>query len=122
MRSPIDAAVQRAKQKGVFVSVYLDDFIGSHESDDVLRATYEDTLQSFDEARLTANAKKLTPPSAAIVAFNCDLSRGRAAVTQERIARFIAEQRGPASQLAFEVYRQRVASKNIARPAVASGI
>jgi hypothetical protein len=112
MRSPVDAAIQRAKQKGVFVSVYLDDFIGSHQHEEVLRATYEDILQSLEEARLTVNANKLTPPSAAIVAFNCDLSHGTVAVAHERIARFIAEARGPASQQAFDMYRRRVASQN----------
>lgn len=108
MQSPIDAAIRRAEQNGVFVSVYLDDFIGSHGDEDVLRAAYEDILQSCEDARLTTNAQKLASPSGAIVAFNCDLAHGKVAVTQERVQRFIAQGRSAASKAAFDQYRARV--------------
>jgi hypothetical protein len=42
MKSPVAQAIERAIANGVCISVYLDDFIGSHNGEEVLRAAYQD--------------------------------------------------------------------------------
>jgi hypothetical protein len=113
MRSPVTEAIERAQAHGVLISVYLDDFIGSHNSKEVLRAAYEDVLQSCVEAQFIPNENKLTPPSTAIVAFNCNLTRGTAEVTPERVERFFSIPQTNPSQMSFEQYRSRVARNNV---------
>jgi hypothetical protein len=42
MMSEVADAIERARGKGVCISVYLDDFIGSHDDVDVFTEAYED--------------------------------------------------------------------------------
>jgi hypothetical protein len=112
MRSPVAQAIERAIANGVNISVYLDDFVGSHNDPAILEAAYIDIRDTCVTSGLIPNPTKLLAPTAAISAFNCDLTHGSAEVRADRIARFLAEGRGPASQAAFDQYRARVASKN----------
>jgi len=102
MRSPVAQAVERAQAKGVYVSVFLDDFIGSHDDETTLKAAYEDIRDACVKSELIPNPTKLLPPSAAVTAFNCDLTRGTAIVRDDRIARFFSKPRSPESQKSFE--------------------
>lgn len=112
--SPVNAAIVRAIQRGVTVSVYLDDIVGSHNDPHLLRETYDDIRQACVAGEFVPNPTKLTPPSEAIVAFNCDLVQGRTNVMQARIEKFYAEpDRSPLSVQSFEDYRERVASANV---------
>jgi hypothetical protein len=113
MKSDVTKAIERAIANGVTVSVYFDDFVGSHVDEDVLRAAYVDICDTCVSAKLAPNPNKLVPPSAAIKAFNCDLTHGSANVTAERIIKYMATAgRSPASDAAFEQYRALVASAN----------
>jgi hypothetical protein len=116
MQSPISQAIERAVKKGVVISVYLDDFIGSHLDEDALTVAYDDIRQACVEAHLVPNLNKLMAPSRAIVAFNCDLMEGSASVRADRIQRFLASPRSAESLSSFEEYRARVASANVAPP------
>jgi hypothetical protein len=108
MRSPVMQAIERARNAGVAVSVYLDDFLGSHDDEAVLRKAYDDIRTTSAACGLIPNANKLVEPSAAIVAFNCDLSQGLAKVTNARIAKFYATDQTDAAKVAFEQYVARV--------------
>lgn len=112
MQSPVFDAMERARNNGVLVSVYLDDIIGSHSDEGVLRVAYEDVRQACEAATLVPNGDKLAPPSKAIVAFNCNLTHGAAKVTDERIARFVETGPDALAQEAFEAYVARVARAN----------
>jgi hypothetical protein len=113
MRSPVAEAIDRARTNGVVISVYLDDFIGSHDNEGALGVAYEDIRASCVKAHLIPNPNKLVPPNTAITAFNCDLTQGSAKLTDDRIARFFSVARSAASQSAFEDYKVRVASANL---------
>ncbi|MGA2816857.1 MAG: hypothetical protein ABSE67_11270 [Xanthobacteraceae bacterium] len=113
MRSPVAATIDHVREQGMMISVYLDDFIGSHDDEKLLRRAYETILTSCVEANFTANPQKLSPPSDAIVAFNCDLAKGQTKVTQARVDQFFATDRPPDSQRAFGQYRNRVAINNV---------
>lgn len=113
MQSPVSRAIERAQANGVFVSVYLDDFIGSHDDEAVLMAAYDDIRETCVEAGLIPNPAKLVAPSAAITAFNCDLTQGAAILRLDKIARFFATQRTPRSQKSFDDYRVRVEFTNV---------
>jgi Reverse transcriptase (RNA-dependent DNA polymerase) len=112
MRSPVTEAIERARAKGVFVSVYLDDFIGSHDDEAVLGEAFEDIRQTCIGAELVPNATKLVAPTQEITAFNCDLVQGLTMVTPDRIARFYSTVHTPRSQQSFEEYLARVESAN----------
>lgn len=113
MKSPVVEAIERSIANGVCISVYFDDFIGSHNDEAVLQTAYVDIQEACVKANLIPNPQKLTPPQAAITAFNCDLENGSALLRQERIDRYMASaDRTPASDEAFEQYRQRVEAAN----------
>jgi hypothetical protein len=113
MRSPVHDAIERALAKGVCISVYLDDFIGSHCELDVLTAAYEDIRDACVNAGFIPNPAKLVPPSAAITAFNCDLTNGSTLVMPARIAKYLASpDRTALSDAGFEQYKDLVASQN----------
>jgi hypothetical protein len=112
MQSPVAAAIERARDTGVFVSVYLDDFVGSHSDEALLREVYEDIQAACVEANLVPNERKLVPPSKAIVAFNCDLTKGQATVTNERIEKFFAEDHSALAWASFDSYLERVERAN----------
>jgi hypothetical protein len=108
MQSPVRSAIDRARQNAVEISVYLDDLIGSHPNKEVLREAYDDIKQACVDSKLVPNPEKLVKPSNAIVAFNCDLTKGAVKVTDARIARFYERKRDVHSQQAFEAYLARV--------------
>lgn len=122
MQSPVHDAIERARSKGVCISVYLDDLIGSHTDRELLTAAYEEIRKACLLANFVPNAAKLTPPSEAIVAFNCDLSSGSAVVTADRVAKYFASpNRTAMSDIGFGQYRDLVESENIAHEAVIDG-
>lgn len=112
MQSPVASAIERARAAGVVVSVYLDDIIGSHSSEPAITRVYDDIRSACFEANLIPNADKLAPPSRAIVAFNCNLAKGLARVTDERIAKFYADFPSLVSRQSFEAYVAKVTSLN----------
>ena len=114
MRSRVADAIERSRSEGIEISVYLDDIIGSHQNAETLRGAYEGILQACVEANLIPNAEKLTTPTRAIVAFNCNLQRGLVEVTEDRIAKFLSKKRSPLAHESFQQYRQRVESRNTA--------
>ena len=65
--------------------MYLDDFVGSHNDKDVLEVAYNDIRETCAAAGLIPNPGKLTAPSEAITAFNCELKHGSAEVTDARV-------------------------------------
>jgi hypothetical protein len=112
MQSPVANAIERARDKGVLVSVYLDDFVGSHGDDALLRDVYGDIQAACVEANLAPNENKLVAPNKAIVAFNCNLTKGLAKVTDERIAKFFSVGRSDIGRQSFEDYLERVERAN----------
>jgi hypothetical protein len=113
MKSQVSQAIERAIANGVCISVYLDDFVGSHKDVAILTGAYTDIRDTCVTAGLVPNPAKLVAPSAAITAFNCDLTQGSAHVRADQIDRYLASlSRTPASDAAFEQYRMLVASAN----------
>jgi hypothetical protein len=113
MQSDVARAIERAIAKGVCISVYLDDFIGSHDDEATLTEAYTDIRDTSVAAGFIPNPGKLGAPSAAITAFNCDLTNGSAVVTAERIQKYtISPDRTPMSDAGFEQYVDLVASQN----------
>jgi hypothetical protein len=113
MRSPVAAALERARNRGVLISVYFDDFVGSASDEAELWKTFEDILKSCAEANLTPSERKLEAPHPAILAFNCNLTHGETLVTQERTDLFYSRMRTENAIKSFEEYRARVARKNL---------
>jgi hypothetical protein len=112
MKSPVAQAIERATNNGVCVSVYLDGFIGSHNDSEILEVAYNDIRETCVAAEFIPNPAKLVPPKQAIIAFNCDLTHGKAEVTDARVEKFFGERRSDLARDAFQAYRQRVASRN----------
>jgi hypothetical protein len=115
MKSPVAVVIERAISSGVRISVYMDDFIGSHTDTVLLEAAYANIRDASVAAGLIPNPAKLVPPTSAITAFNCDLQFGSANVSPVRIAKYEArDNRTPLSDASFAQYRDMVASANIA--------
>lgn len=112
LKSPLAEAFSRANARGVFVSVYFDDFIGSSPDMAALTDAYEFILRACKLGNFVPNAAKLAAPTDRLKAFNCDLQHTNAEVTPARIARFHGAHPNAASVAAFEQYCARVASKN----------
>jgi hypothetical protein len=113
MQSDVAQAIERAIAKGVCISVYLDDFIGSHDDNAVLTEAYEDIRDTCVAAGLIPNPSKLVAPTAAITAFNCDLTNGSAEVTLARRQKYLASpDRTPMSDAGFFDYVDLVSSQN----------
>jgi hypothetical protein len=113
MKSEVADAIERAIANGVCISVYLDDFVGSHNDSAVLTAAYEDIRTACVEAGFIPNPAKLVPPSEAITVFNCDLKRGSSTVTPTRVAKYWASpERTPISDAGFVQYVALVAAQN----------
>ena len=111
MKSPVNDAIERAQANGVLISVYLDDFIGSHNDPDVLTAAYEDIRDTCAAVGFIPNPAKLVPPNAAITAFNCDLTNGSALLTPARINKYLTSpDRTAISDAGFDQYNDLVAS------------
>lgn len=114
MKSEVADAIDRAIAKGVCISVYLDDFIGSHNDLAVLTAAYEDIRDTCVAAGFIPNPGKLVPPQAAITAFNCDLTNGAAEVNAARVAKYFSRtDRTVLSDAGFDEYRDLVRSQNV---------
>jgi hypothetical protein len=114
MKSDVAKAIERAIGNGVQISVYLDDFIGSHDDEEVLSVAYADIRDTCVAAGLIPNPAKLVPPSAAITVFNCDVTFGSALVRGDRVAKYMAKPtRTALSDASFEQYRARVELRNI---------
>lgn len=115
MKSEVADAIARAIANGVCISVYLDDFIGSHNDEAVLTAAYVDIRDTCVAAGFIPNPTKLVAPRVAITAFNCDLTNGRAEVTVARVAKYLARtDRTALSDSGFDHYRDLVRSNNAA--------
>lgn len=113
MKSAVSSAIERAIANGVVITVYLDDFIGSHDDMATLTHAYNEIRETCVAAGLLPNPTKLVPPSVAITAFNCDLTHGSAIVRADRVAKYMASpKRTVLSDAAFEQYRDSVASEN----------
>lgn len=113
MKSDVSGAMERAIANGVVISVYLDDFIGSHDDMATLTHAYTDIRETCVAAGLLPNPTKLVPPSVAITAFNCDLTHRSALVRADRVAQYMAlPNRTGLSDTAFGQYRDLVARKN----------
>jgi hypothetical protein len=111
--SPVTVAIERAVARGVTLSVYLDDIVGSHDNQALLHDVYDEIREACIAGEFIPNAAKLTPPSSAIVAFNCALMQGQASVTSARVQKFYSDPtKSPSSMQSFEDYRERVASEN----------
>jgi hypothetical protein len=112
LRSRLPDAIARANARGVFVSVYFDDFIGSAMDEKPLQEAFEDILHACDSGALRPNKSKLVGPTHSLEAFNCSLAHGHAAVTSERIAKFHDDGPNAQSVAGFELYCARVTSAN----------
>ena len=112
MKSHVAHAIERAIGNNVCVSVYMDDFIGSHNDEGVLQTAYADIRDTSIAAGLIPNPSKLVSPTAAITAFNCDLTYGSAIVRAEVDSATASPDRTPESDAGFEQYRLLVASAN----------
>ncbi|WP_262268833.1 reverse transcriptase domain-containing protein [Microvirga yunnanensis] len=112
MRSPVMAAIRKAEAEGVFISVYLDDFIGSSTNKRVLENSYAEMLKACGIANLSPNQRKLIQPQEEITAFNCVLKHGLAAVTEDRISQFLGSHPTEQADKAFADYCLRVQEKN----------
>ncbi|MGB3271342.1 MAG: reverse transcriptase domain-containing protein [Xanthobacteraceae bacterium] len=111
-RSAVASSIEEAMERGVIVSVYFDDLIGSATDERELRITYQGILDACTQANLPVNATKLIEPADAIVAFNCSLVHGQSRVTDERIQKFCDELRGPDAEASFIAYCARVLRGN----------
>lgn len=111
-RSAIASSIEEATHRGIVVSVYFDDLIGSSNDEDELRITYDGILEACVQANLMVNPTKLIEPAEEIIAFNCHLTRGRTNVTEERIDKFIGEARGARAEDSFVDYCIRVQERN----------
>jgi hypothetical protein len=111
-RSAVASAVEDAQHRGVFVSVYFDDLVGSSIDAHELRITYDGVLAACKQADFAANPGKLVEPTSVIIAFNCRLTHGSTQVTDERVQKFLDEHRGPAAAESFAAYCDRVERRN----------
>lgn len=112
MRTNVANVLDGATGRGVYVSVYLDDLIGSGNDQDAVQAVYDDLLAASATANLQISPKKLVAPCTSLVAFNCDLTTGKADVTVDRRADFYAVARSVFSAEAFEKYCESVSANN----------
>lgn len=113
MKSEVADAIERARAKDVCISLYLDDFIGSHDDEALLAAAYEDIRDTCVAAGFVPNPSKLVSPQAAITAFNCDLTNSSAEVTAARVAKYLSRpDRTALSDAGFDEYRDLVRSQN----------
>jgi hypothetical protein len=114
MHSPIMNAISVAQTRGVFCSIYFDDFICSADDLTTLEETFNGILAACGEANLPINPDKLFAPAEEIIGFNCTLRAGFVEVRPERIEVFFEEARTSQSKLAFERYCAKVRQRNTA--------
>lgn len=114
MLSPIADVIEQARRRGVFVSMYFDDFIGSAPDLPLLNEVFSDFVDACAAANLPINEEKLVKPAAIATAFNCDLRLNYAAVTPARIAKFYSEPQSAPAVASFDAYVRRVSARNSA--------
>lgn len=112
MRTNIANVLDTAPSRGVYVSVYLDDLIGSGNDREAVQNIFDDLLVSSETANLQISHRKLVSPCIELEAFNCHLSTGRADVTLDRRNEFYSTPRNTFSIDAFEKYCDSVSGKN----------
>jgi hypothetical protein len=112
MRTNVANVLDGAARRGVYVSVYLDDLIGSGTDRDAVQAVFDDLLAASLTANLKISERKLVAPCTELEAFNCHLTAGRAEVTQARRDLFFTVPRSAYSAAAFETYCETVSRKN----------
>jgi len=88
----------------VKAGVYVDDISLSSDDADELQRAYNATLAVIAADGFAVNPGKLRPPAPAIDIFNCDLSHGKASVTDDRINAFLATNPSQAAEDAFVAY------------------
>lgn len=113
MRSPVQQEIERAGATGVYVSVYMDDLIGSSRDLLTLQAVYDGLLRACEKANLPVSTTKLAEPASEIEAFNCRLSNGFAEVTEARVHKFFEAPRSPHAAASFERYKEWVRQENV---------
>jgi hypothetical protein len=96
----------------ISVSVYMDDISLSSDNNDVLVEAFEKLKQNLGEANFGLNIAKERTPSSAMDVFNCDISRGKVGVQQQRVDLFYSQERSPLSIAGFEDYCERVIDGN----------
>jgi len=112
MQSPVLDALAEARSKGILISVYLDDIIGSHSDEGLLTAAYEAIQLACVKSNFVPNAEKLSPPRDTIVAFNCNVRLGNTEVTPERETKFYSKFPGLRARISFLDYVHRVSRQN----------
>ncbi|MEG9502590.1 MAG: hypothetical protein MIN69_12150 [Methylorubrum extorquens] len=113
MRTNVANVLDQAGAKGVYVSVYLDDLIGSGNDPAAVQEVFDELIEASKTANLQISPKKLVAPCTSLIAFNCDLSNGKADVTADRRADFYSIARSAFSADAFEKYCDTVSANNI---------
>lgn len=113
MRTNIANVLEGAAGRGVYVSVYLDDLIGSGPDQAAVQSVFDDLIVAAGTANLPISARKLVAPCTALQAFNCDLTTGKAEVTQDRRTLFYSVARSGESSDAFERYCKTVRANNV---------
>lgn len=100
----------------------MDDIALSARTEAELLEAYTATLAALKADGFDVSETKLRPPAPAIDIFNCDLSNGRSAVRDERIAEFKANNPSPESEAAFDAYCGTVEAGNAAPPTVTQSV
>lgn len=111
MKTPVIKTIEEGEKLGIFTSVYLDDIVCSGNDLETLTSFSNSLLDTINLANFSAH--KIIAPSSEIRVFNCSVKQGYANVSDDRIQRFIAEQRGAGPTQAFERYCEKVREKNV---------
>jgi hypothetical protein len=110
-RSPL-GDVLRAISDDVTVTVYLDDIAISSDDPERLSSCFDRIMATIEPAGFEVNGAKVAAPAADMTLFNCEVSTGRIAVSDERRTEFYSLPRSPESADAFERYCASVAEGN----------
>jgi hypothetical protein len=92
--------------------VYVDDISLSSDDEAALLAAYNATLEVIAADAFAVSAAKLRSPAQMINIFNCDLARGIARVTDDRVAEFLSSNPSRESKAAFLTYCASVVAGN----------
>ena len=93
-----------ALPESVSATIYMDDITLSSGDETTLKSAFDDTLTVLEQDGFEISVKKLRPPATEIDIFNCDLSTGRSAVRDDRVAAFFNKAPSQASEEAFIAY------------------
>ena len=105
-------ALLKSLSERFVVSVYVDDISVSGNDRDELAEVYENLRLAFLDSEFISNDEKARSPTSEIEIFNCNLRRGFASVTGERIGKFNSVERSPESKTGFETYCEFVLEGN----------